>query len=113
MSLSGNTFTRDLYNIVDKFAGTLTPAGSNVFDGVTLSDATTIELFGIKGKIVDAVDVSGYGLVRLKADNIYVTPNSFYVPGGTTTPSIRAGSTRPRPAIRSTWKAAPTWVRWS
>ena len=63
---------------------------------------------------MDAVDVSGYGLVRLKADNIYVTPNSFYVPGGTTTPSIQtAGSTRPRPAIRSTWKAAPTWVRWS
>ena len=91
VSLSGNTFTRDLYDIVDKFAGTLTPAGSNVFDGVTLSDATTIELFGIEGKIVDAVDVSGYGLVRLKADNIYVTPNSFYVPGGTTTPSIQRG----------------------
>ena len=30
--------------------------------------------------------MSGYGLVRLKADNIWdVTPNSFYVPGGTTT----------------------------
>ena len=40
---------------------------------------------------MDAVDVSGYGLVRLKADNIYLTPNSYFVPGGTTPPSIQLG----------------------
>src|SRR5262249_6237480 len=39
--------------------------------------------------IVDAVDVPGFGLVRTKANNIYVTPNSFYAPDGTTTPSIQ------------------------
>ena len=91
VSISGNTFTGDLYDIVDKFTGTLTPAGSNVFDGVTLSAATTGDLFNIEDKIVDAVDVSGYGLVRLNANNIYVTPQSFFAPGGTTTASIQRG----------------------
>ena len=106
VSLSGNTFTGDLHDIVDKFAGTLTPAGNNVFNGVTLSAATTSQLFAIQDKIVDAVDVSGYGLVRLKADNIYLTPNSYFVPGGTTARASSSGSTRPRPAIRSTSRPA-------
>ena len=37
------------------------------------------------------LNVSGYGLVRLQANNIYVTPNSYFGPGGTTTPSIQRG----------------------
>ncbi len=40
---------------------------------------------------MDAIDVSGFGLVRLRAGNVYVTPNSFYAPDGTTAPSIQRG----------------------
>ena len=50
-----------------------------------------MQIFAIEDKIVDAVDVSGYGLVQLKANNIYVTPLSFFAAGGTTTPSIQRG----------------------
>ena len=48
-------------------------------------------MYAIEDKIIDAIDVSGYGLVRLKAPNVYVTPNSFFAPGGTTAPSIQRG----------------------
>ena len=91
VGITGNTFTGNVFNIVDKFAGTLTLDGNNVFDGVTLSSATTAQLFAIEDKIVDAIDVSGFGLVRLKANNIFVTANSFFAPSGTTTPSIQRG----------------------
>ena len=93
VSITGNTFTGDIYDIVDKFSGELDPSGTNVFDGVTLSAATLSDLYAIEDKIVDDIDVSGYGLVRLKAANIYVTPNSYFniTPGGTTAPSIQRG----------------------
>ena len=86
-----------MYNIVNRATGTLTPSGSNIFDGVTLSDATTEQLYGIADKIVDQVNVGSYGLVRLKANNIYVTPLSFFAAGGTTTPSIQPASMPPPP----------------
>ncbi len=91
VSITGNTFTGDIYDIVDEFSGELDPSGTNVFDGVTLSAATLSDLYAIEDKIVDGIDVSGYGLVRLKAANIYVTPNSYFTPGGTTAPSIQRG----------------------
>ena len=72
-------------------SGTLSVDGTNTFDGVLLSTATDVQIFAIEDKIVDAVDVSGYGLVQLKANNIYVTPLSFFAAGGTTTPSIQRG----------------------
>ena len=53
------------------------------FDAVNLTSATLSQLYGIEDSIVDAIDVSGYGLVRLEAGEIYVTPNSFFVSGGT------------------------------
>lgn len=91
VSISGNVFSGNIYDIVDKFGGTLTPAGTNTFDGVQLSTASTAQLYAIEDKVVDAIDVSGYGLIRLKAGNIYVTPNSFFAPGSTNTPSIQRG----------------------
>ena len=89
--VSDNTFTGDTYDIVHRASGTLSVNGTNTFDGVLLSTATDAQIFAIEDKIVDAVDVSGYGLVQLKANNIYVTPLSFFVAGGTTTPSIQRG----------------------
>ena len=63
---------------------------------VTLGAANLPQLFGIADKDVDGVDIAGAGLVRLKANNVYVTPNSFYNPGpvspaivDTTSPSIQ------------------------
>ena len=89
ISISANVFSGNTYDIVNQGNGNLTPAGTNVFDGVTLSGATTSELYSIADKMVDAVDVSGYGLVQLKAGNIYVTPSSFLAAGGTTAASIQ------------------------
>src|SRR5579883_95025 len=90
ISISGNTFTGNTYDIIQQGTGTLTPAGNNVFDGVTLSSATTPQMFAIEDKIVDGIDVAGYGLVQLRAGNVYVTPNSFF--GSTTTPSLQRAS---------------------
>ena len=39
VSISGNTYTGDIYDIVDKFSGELDPTATNSFDGVTLFDA--------------------------------------------------------------------------
>jgi hypothetical protein len=95
ITIDTNTFTNDTYDIINLGNGGLTPAGDNIFDSVTLSAATTAQLFTIADKIVDAVDVPDAGLVRLKAGNIYVTPNSFFkAPSpntATTTPSIQRG----------------------
>ena len=66
-------------------------ATGETFNGVAAATATTAQLFAIQATVVDGVDVSGSGLVRLKAGNVYVTPNSFYAPEGTTTPSIQRG----------------------
>ena len=46
--------------------------------------------FAIEDKIIDAIDVSGLGLVRLNTGNIFVTPNSFFAPT-TTAPSSQRG----------------------
>jgi parallel beta-helix repeat protein len=96
LSIAANTFTGNVFHIVDKIAGEITLAGSNKFpdeiDGAnTLASASTVELFAVEDKIVDAIDVASYGLVRLKANNVYVTPNSYFAPGGTTTPEIQRG----------------------
>ena len=75
VSISGNTFTNNLYHIVDKFTGELNLGGSNIFDGVTLSSATTADL-DIADKVVDRVDVAAYGLLRLKAGNVTSPPRA-------------------------------------
>ena len=87
--ITGNTFSGDVYDFVDRAAGTISPDGTNIFDNVTLGSASLTQMYAIEDKIVDAIDVSGYGLVRLAPHEIYVTPNSFYAPDGTTAPSIQ------------------------
>src|SRR6185295_17510124 len=39
VSISGNAFSGNIYDIVDKFGGTLTPTGTNTFDGAQLNTA--------------------------------------------------------------------------
>ena len=75
-------------NPIDATAGA-TFGGFNSGAGSLPADLATY--FAIEDKIVDAIDVSGLGLVRLLAGNVFVTPLSYYVPGGTSTPSIQRG----------------------
>lgn len=83
VNVTGNTFSGNVYNIVHKVSGTLTLGGTNVLDGVTLTGASTAQLYAMEDNILDAIDVDGYALVRLKANNVYVTPNSFASPATT------------------------------
>jgi len=73
-------------NPIDATTGA-TFGGFNTGVGPVAPNLTTY--FSIENKIVDAIDVPGLGLVRLNTGDVFVTPNSFYVPGGTTTPSIQ------------------------
>ncbi len=60
------------------------------FNGVLASTATLPQLFAIEDKIVHKIDIGLLGFVLVKANNDYVTPNSFVSPV-TTTPSIQRG----------------------
>ena len=74
--------------IINSSANPVDAAGAS-FGGVNGATATLPQLFAVEDTIVDAIDVSGFGLVRLKAGDVYVTPTSFFAPT-TTAPSIRA-----------------------
>ena len=90
--LDDNTFTNNLYHIVHRYpTSPLVLGGDNSFDGVSLAGASNTQLFTIEDKIVHSVDVSGYGFVRTKPSNVYVTTSSFFTPSGTTSPSIARG----------------------
>ncbi len=41
------------------------------------SALTVSEGYAVEDKIIDAIDETGLGLVRLRANNLYVTPNSY------------------------------------
>ena len=92
MTVTGNTFTSNTYDIINQGTPStrFNPDGTNVFDGVTLSSATTSQLLTLADKVLDAVDVPTYGYVSLKTGNVYVTANSFFAPT-TTAPSIQRG----------------------
>ncbi len=74
---------------IDNESTTSIGATGEYFNGTLASSAATAQLFAVEDTIVDAIDVSGFGLVRLKAGNVYVTPNSFDAADGTTAPSIQ------------------------
>ena len=67
----------------------VTPSGNNTFDSVLLSGATDDQLLALADHVLDAVDNASYGSVVLKAGHVYLTANSFFTPGGTTTPSLQ------------------------
>jgi len=75
--------------ITDQSTNNVT-ATSATFGGLTGATATLAQNFAIEDKIVHAIDVPGVGFVRVKAGNVFVTPNSFFSPT-TTTPSIQRG----------------------
>ncbi len=92
LHFSNNTFSGNIYDIVNKMpAVTFTLDGDNKIAGATLSSATTAQLFAVEDKIVHKIDKSTFGFVNFKPNNVYVTANSFFIPGSTTTPSIERG----------------------
>ena len=91
-TLDDNTFTNNLFHIVHRYpTSPLVLGGDNSFDGVSLTGASNTQLFTIEDKIVHSVDVSGYGFVKSKPGNVYVTASSYFTPGGTTTARIQRG----------------------
>ncbi len=40
-------------------------------------------------KVVDTIDVGTYGYVDLRSGHVYVTPNSYFSPGGTATADVQ------------------------
>ena len=66
-------------------------ATATTLGGVPATSASLPQLFAIEDKILHGIDVGGLGLVRVRANNVYVTPNSFFTAGGTNTPSIQRG----------------------
>jgi autotransporter-associated beta strand protein len=91
LTLAGNQYSTSGSDLsIRNESATLIDATGETFNGVLASGAGTAGQFTIVDTIVDGVDVSGYGLVRTKAGNVYVTPNSFFAPA-TTTPSVQRG----------------------
>ena len=92
LTVSGDSITTSGSELaIDDEAATPIDATGETFNGQAASTATTTQLYAIEDTIIDAVDVSGLGLVRIKAGNVYVTPSSFDLSDGTTAPSIQRG----------------------
>ncbi len=53
-----------------------------------VNSLTLPSFYATEDKIVDAIDAPAFGLVRIKANNLFVTPGSFHSPE-TTAPSIQ------------------------
>jgi hypothetical protein len=52
----------------------------NVWNGVDAATANNSQLFDTVDRIIDSVDHSSLGLVRIKANRVYMTPDSFHTP---------------------------------
>ncbi|MBX3423492.1 MAG: VCBS domain-containing protein [Pirellulaceae bacterium] len=91
MILTGNTFTSQSGAYI-AFAtgavGFIDATGGNTYDGVLSGTASTAQLYAIEDKVNHSIDNSTLGFARVKAGNVYVTPNSFLSPA-TTTPSVQ------------------------
>ncbi|MFN9198370.1 MAG: beta strand repeat-containing protein, partial [Planctomycetaceae bacterium] len=90
ITLDGNTFSGNLQGyVLNRGTATISALGSTMGGVSVPGSATNTQLFEIADKIVDAIDVEGYGAVVLKSGQQFVTPNSFYVDGGTETAKVQ------------------------
>lgn len=88
-SMTANTFNASSTTYIDHSAATELNASGNTFGGVNPNGNTNVtQQYAIVDKIVDGVDISGRGLVRINSGHVYVTPNSFSSPT-TTTPDVQ------------------------
>ena len=65
---------------IDFSADTATTFGGVNAPALAVTTANLPSFYLIEDKIVDAIDASGLGLVRLHSGNLFVTPNSFLAP---------------------------------
>ncbi len=93
-TLANTAFTGQTGNYITLSSGALhgheINATSASFDSKTGATATDAQNYAIEDKITHAVDDSTLGFVRVKAANVFVTPNSFNSPT-TTAPSVQRG----------------------
>ena len=90
ITLGGNTFAAQLQGyVLNRGTGVISALGATMGGVFVPGSATNTQLFAIADKIVDAIDVEGYGSVVLKTGEQFVTPNSFYVDGGTETAKVQ------------------------
>jgi len=93
-NINSLTFTAQTGNYVTlldtAFQNTTIDATSSVFDGTTGSGKTIAQNFATEDKISHRIDNSQLGFVLVKANNDFVTLNSYAAPI-TTTPSIQRG----------------------
>ena len=75
------------YSVINAAAGTTVNATVAEFGGTAGSDLTVAAALAATDRIVDDVDVSGFGKVVLQANTVFVTSTSFFAPY-TTAPSI-------------------------
>jgi nitrous oxidase accessory protein NosD len=96
LTLSGNAYTTSGSQIsIYNDSNTPIDATADIFNTVLASGASTAQQYVIVDTIVDAVDIGAYatGLVRTKAGNVYVTPNSFFDDPGNGLPFTQLGTT--------------------
>ena len=95
LNLGDTSFAGSLAGYIVNASSYGIAATGTTFNGVLASSALTSQEYTIEDKIGDALDASGVGLVRLKAGNVYVTPNSFL--------NIGARSRQPRQTFSGPW----------
>ena len=80
-ALTGISFANQSNNYImltyNAFTGLTIDATSVSFDGLTGASMTLAQRFAVENKIVHRIDYNGGGFIRIKADEAYVTPNSF------------------------------------
>ena len=81
-----NAFSASSLYILNQTSESFLIDGTTTFSGTTLSTLSPSNLtqrsnlFDIQDKIVDKLDNSSFGLVRLKPTDLFVTPGSYYSP---------------------------------
>ncbi|WP_193933253.1 CHAT domain-containing protein [Coleofasciculus sp. LEGE 07092] len=63
-------------------AGAQVDASTATFEGLTGADSTLAELFALENNITHALDTADAGLIRVNANNLYVTPLSGSIQRG-------------------------------
>ena len=93
-TLSDTSFSGQSGNYIALVSGALhgteINATASKFDGSTGAAKSLADNFATEDKIVHAVDDASLGFIRVKAGQVFVTPNSFNAPN-TTTASIQRG----------------------
>lgn len=84
-NVGNTTFASTLSTYVaNSGASTVITGTSATFGGTAAGGSlSTSDAFTIVDKVLDSVDVTGYGKIIIKSGNVFVTPNSFLSPGTT------------------------------